>query len=156
MIYLSDSRGLHAGRLAAAWNDTPTKWYPLPFGVGALLLAVLQWRKRTEHESGEIEDGASEPPVKVKGRWKVSLHRSHIPPALMEMQLTMCRSLSLEHFLSEIFLAFGATSILSSYPSGFVPQGSLSMRGYLGATWTKLNIRTSLCTQALGSSSTEG
>ncbi|KAH8111454.1 phosphatidylserine decarboxylase [Phellopilus nigrolimitatus] len=33
-------------RLADAWKNTPTKWYPLPVLVGALLLVALNFRKR--------------------------------------------------------------------------------------------------------------
>ncbi|KAF9513906.1 hypothetical protein BS47DRAFT_1382229 [Hydnum rufescens UP504] len=58
-------------RLVAAWKDTPTKWYPLPVGIGALLLAILQWRKTSQREPADAEDVTHEQPVKVKGRWKV-------------------------------------------------------------------------------------
>ncbi|KAG8858387.1 phosphatidylserine decarboxylase 1 [Tulasnella sp. 330] len=33
-------------RAAEAWYNTPTKWYPLPVGVGALLLGAIQYKKR--------------------------------------------------------------------------------------------------------------
>ncbi|KAF8329114.1 phosphatidylserine decarboxylase-domain-containing protein [Cantharellus anzutake] len=55
-------------RLAAAWKETPTVWYPLPIGVGALLLAMLSWRNNTRREAGETEAGQ---PVGAKRRWQV-------------------------------------------------------------------------------------
>ncbi|TFY53210.1 hypothetical protein EVJ58_g9576 [Rhodofomes roseus] len=50
---------------------TPTKWYPLPVAVGALLLIVLQYRRtrRSEKEVHVDEDGQGV--VKLKGPWQV-------------------------------------------------------------------------------------
>jgi phosphatidylserine decarboxylase len=82
-----------AERLAAAWRDTPTKWYPLPLGTGLLLLLALQARKKWEESPGASHDGASvhvddegREVVRLKGPWQVralsSLHlpRAHIAP----------------------------------------------------------------------------
>ncbi|KAF9515167.1 hypothetical protein BS47DRAFT_1449919 [Hydnum rufescens UP504] len=60
-------------RLVAAWKDTPTKWYPFLVGIGALLLAILQWRKTSQREPANAEDVTHEQPVEVKGRWKVTV-----------------------------------------------------------------------------------
>ncbi|KZT68841.1 phosphatidylserine decarboxylase [Daedalea quercina L-15889] len=65
----SDRAPLHR-RLADAWNHTPTKWYPLPVAVGALLLIVLQYRRtrRSEKEVQLDENGLEV--VKLKGPWQ--------------------------------------------------------------------------------------
>ncbi|KAF8308606.1 phosphatidylserine decarboxylase [Clavulina sp. PMI_390] len=54
-------------RLAKAWNETPTKWYPLPVGVGALLLAFISFRKKQQQEAADDPDAA----VRPSGRWQV-------------------------------------------------------------------------------------
>ncbi|KAI0697145.1 phosphatidylserine decarboxylase-domain-containing protein [Cytidiella melzeri] len=56
-------------RLASAWKETPTKWYPLPVAVGALLLIVIQYRKRVEKEIHVDENGNEV--VRLKGPWTV-------------------------------------------------------------------------------------
>lgn len=68
---LTNARRLE--RLAAAWTDTPTKWYPLPVAVGALLLIVLQYR-RTRRSEKEVQlDEHGHEVVRLKGPWQVSL-----------------------------------------------------------------------------------
>ncbi|KAI0803007.1 phosphatidylserine decarboxylase-domain-containing protein [Irpex lacteus] len=52
-----------------AWKQTPTKWYPLPVAVGALVLMVIQYRKRAEREVHVDENGREV--VKLKGPWTV-------------------------------------------------------------------------------------
>ena len=91
---------LRTGRLVAAWKDTPTKWYPLPVGVGALLLAILQWRKSSQHEAADVEDGAGEQPVKVKGRWKACcllVFESVFKLKLLLVQVTVLGALPLRN-----------------------------------------------------------
>ncbi|OCH94188.1 phosphatidylserine decarboxylase [Obba rivulosa] len=57
-------------RLIQAWRETPTTWYPLPVAVGALLLIVLQYRRRsTEKEVHVDEDGHVV--ARLKGPWHV-------------------------------------------------------------------------------------
>ena len=57
-------------RLVDAWQNTPTKWYPLPIAAGALLLVVLQYRKKsTSREVVVNEDGQEI--VRLKGPWHV-------------------------------------------------------------------------------------
>lgn len=58
-------------RLVNAWRQTPTKWYPLPVAVGALLLIAIQYRKRIEKEVHVDENGKEV--VKLKGPWTVRL-----------------------------------------------------------------------------------
>lgn len=57
-------------RLANAWTQTPTKWYPLPIAVGALLLVVIQYRKRLGEREVYVDEDGHEV-VKLKGPWHV-------------------------------------------------------------------------------------
>ncbi|THG94853.1 hypothetical protein EW026_g6693 [Hermanssonia centrifuga] len=57
-------------RLANAWKHTPTKWYPLPVAVGALLLIVIQYRKRLGEREVYVDEEGHEV-VKLKGPWHV-------------------------------------------------------------------------------------
>jgi len=69
-------RIVHAGvpgKLIHAWTDTPTKWYPLPLAVGAILLVAIQYRKKVKRAQQEVEvndDGLEV--IKLKGPWHVS------------------------------------------------------------------------------------
>ncbi|KAI6047005.1 phosphatidylserine decarboxylase-domain-containing protein [Pisolithus marmoratus] len=59
-------------QFVSAWTRTPTKWYPLPLAVGALLLVMIQYRKkvaRAEREVDVDEDGHEV--IKLKGPWHV-------------------------------------------------------------------------------------
>ncbi len=61
-----------AGRIVTAWTETPTKWYPLPIAVGALLLVAIQYRKKVKQAQKEVhldENGVEV--VKLKGPWHV-------------------------------------------------------------------------------------
>ncbi|KZT09048.1 phosphatidylserine decarboxylase [Laetiporus sulphureus 93-53] len=57
-------------RLIDAWTKTPTKWYPLPVAVGALLLVFLQYRKRAAVKEIHIDEHGHEV-VYLKGPWHV-------------------------------------------------------------------------------------
>ena len=57
-------------RLAKAWSETPTKWYPLPIAVGALLLIVMQYRKRMPPKEVHVDEEGREV-VRLKGPWQV-------------------------------------------------------------------------------------
>ncbi|GJE98010.1 phosphatidylserine decarboxylase [Phanerochaete sordida] len=57
-------------RLANAWRQTPTKWYPLPIAVGALLLIAIQYRKRLGEKEVYVDEDGHEV-VKLKGPWTV-------------------------------------------------------------------------------------
>lgn len=62
------------GRLINAWTETPTKWYPLPLAVGALLLVVIQYRKKSQRARKMVdvdEDGMEI--IKLKGPWQVCI-----------------------------------------------------------------------------------
>ncbi|KAG5643049.1 hypothetical protein DXG03_001627 [Asterophora parasitica] len=59
-------------KLINAWTETPTKWYPLPLAVGALLLVAIQYRKKSKRVSKEVhvdEDGMEV--IRLKGPWQV-------------------------------------------------------------------------------------
>ncbi|PPQ82220.1 hypothetical protein CVT25_008075 [Psilocybe cyanescens] len=59
-------------KLVNAWTETPTKWYPLPLAVGALLLVAIQYRKKVKRARQEVElneDGLEI--IKLKGPWHV-------------------------------------------------------------------------------------
>lgn len=63
---------LSTGKIITAWTETPTKWYPLPLAVGALLLVALQYRKKVKQAQKEVhldENGVEV--VKLKGPWHV-------------------------------------------------------------------------------------
>lgn len=62
-------------RLVNAWTQTPTKWYPLPIAVGALLLVVIQYRRRLGEKEVYVDDEGHEV-VKLKGPWTVSARLS--------------------------------------------------------------------------------
>ncbi|PPQ65607.1 hypothetical protein CVT24_011816 [Panaeolus cyanescens] len=59
------------GKIMTAWSETPTKWYPLPLAVGALLLVALQYHKKSKRarEVDVNEDGLEV--IKLKGPWHV-------------------------------------------------------------------------------------
>jgi len=62
----------HVGKIVNAWTETPTKWYPLPLAVGALLLVAIQYRKKAKRAQQEVElneDGLEV--IKLKGPWHV-------------------------------------------------------------------------------------
>ncbi|TFK48032.1 phosphatidylserine decarboxylase [Heliocybe sulcata] len=57
-------------RLSAAWRDTPTKWYPLPLAVGALLLVAVDYRKNHLATEVHVDEHGNEV-VRLKGPWQV-------------------------------------------------------------------------------------
>ena len=76
-FFNSDMRS--SGKLIKAWTETPTKWYPIPIAVGAILLVVIQYRKNSRKRNPEVivdEDGVEV--VKLKGPWQVcALHLAY-------------------------------------------------------------------------------
>ncbi|TFK38774.1 phosphatidylserine decarboxylase 1 [Crucibulum laeve] len=57
-------------RLMNAWTETPTKWYPLPLAVGALLLVAIQYRKKRRAQEVIIDEEGREV-IRLKGPWQV-------------------------------------------------------------------------------------
>ncbi|KAI0264967.1 phosphatidylserine decarboxylase-domain-containing protein [Gloeopeniophorella convolvens] len=60
-----------AERLSAAWRHTPTKWYPLPWFVGALVLLVLQQYRRARRDREVLVDEDGHEVIRLKGPWQV-------------------------------------------------------------------------------------
>ncbi|KAF9490124.1 phosphatidylserine decarboxylase [Pleurotus eryngii] len=54
-----------------AWTQTPTKWYPLPIAVGALLLVALQYRRKSRRSKEVQLDENGMEIIKLKGPWQV-------------------------------------------------------------------------------------
>lgn len=127
------------GRLADAWNGTPTKWYPLPLGVGALLLAVLQFRKRSERTASETESDSPEQHVRTKGRWQVS---TPSPSGLLQSAHLDSRCTSLVRSRFATCRVYGVISILWSCRYGLDLPGLPSTRTFSGAVWMRLNMKT--------------
>lgn len=72
---MTDSITCYTGKLINAWTETPTKWYPLPLAVGALLLVAMQYRKRAKRAKAQLEADLNEngyEVIKLKGPWQVS------------------------------------------------------------------------------------
>lgn len=104
----------YLGRLAAAWRETPTTWYPLPVGVGALLLALITWRKKVQRESDDTEASHVQP----RSRWKVCTSSFLVVSALPSHQCLgqrSWRSASAKHVSRMgIFEFFGASNMVPS------------------------------------------
>ena len=63
---------IHTGKLITAWTKTPTKWYPLPLAVGALLLVAIQYHKKSARAQKEVHvDEEGREVIKLKGPWQV-------------------------------------------------------------------------------------
>ncbi|KAF8841356.1 phosphatidylserine decarboxylase [Paxillus ammoniavirescens] len=59
-------------KLVSAWTQTPTKWYPLPLAVGALLLVMIQYHKKNARAEKEVHvDEEGHEVIKLKGPWQV-------------------------------------------------------------------------------------
>ncbi|KAI6146855.1 phosphatidylserine decarboxylase-domain-containing protein [Pisolithus tinctorius] len=55
-------------QFVSAWTRTPTKWYPLPLAVGALLLVMIQYRKKVARAEREV-DGHEV--IRLRDPWQV-------------------------------------------------------------------------------------
>lgn len=58
-------------KLSRAWK-TPTKWYPIPIAVGALVLVAVQWRKQKREEPLVETQGPDGAVIRAEGPWQVS------------------------------------------------------------------------------------
>ncbi|KAJ7182609.1 phosphatidylserine decarboxylase 1 [Mycena crocata] len=56
-------------KIINAWTETPTKWYPIPIAVGALVLVAMQYRKKTRKEVHVDAEGNEV--IKLKGPWQI-------------------------------------------------------------------------------------
>jgi len=67
----------YVGKVINAWTQTPTKWYPLPIAVGALLLVAIQYRKKSRRARKEVDvDDDGLEVVRLKGPWHVRVFNS--------------------------------------------------------------------------------
>ncbi|KAI0369878.1 phosphatidylserine decarboxylase [Pilatotrama ljubarskyi] len=70
----SNGKGSHKDplyqRLARAWRETPTKWYPLPVAAGALLLILIQYRRKSASQEVVVDEHGNEV-LRLKGPWHV-------------------------------------------------------------------------------------
>lgn len=57
-------------RLADAWQNTPTTWYPLPIAAGALLLIFIQYRRKSATKEVVVDEHGNEV-IRLKGPWHV-------------------------------------------------------------------------------------
>ncbi|KAI8994710.1 phosphatidylserine decarboxylase-domain-containing protein [Pilobolus umbonatus] len=64
---------LHLGKLAESWNNTETKWYPIPIALGLSVIAVIQYRHIQQKSKSEEE----RPKYVASGPWQV-----HVAAAL--------------------------------------------------------------------------
>lgn len=61
------------GRVVDAWKQTPVEWYPIPIAVGAILLVVIQYRRKSRQASKEVQlDENGHEVIKLRGPWHVS------------------------------------------------------------------------------------
>jgi hypothetical protein len=59
-------------KLVNAWKGTPTKWYPIPIAVGALLLVAIRYRKKSIRVQKEVQvDKDGREVIKLRGPWQV-------------------------------------------------------------------------------------
>jgi hypothetical protein len=59
-------------KLVNAWKGTPTKWYPIPIAVGALLLVAIRYRKKSIRAQKEVQvDKDGREVIKLRGPWQV-------------------------------------------------------------------------------------
>lgn len=61
-------------RLRKTWQETPTKWYPIPVSLGIAVLVAVNFYKGRSWEQDEKGKGRSVVPedeIKIKGPWQV-------------------------------------------------------------------------------------
>ena len=68
--YLVQARTVHKGNLAATWVNKVLD-NPLPLGVGALVVGLLQLRRIMEREERKAASGVKEEEVQIAEEWKV-------------------------------------------------------------------------------------
>ena len=68
--YTVQARTVHKGNLAATWVNKVLD-NPLPLGVGALVVGLLQLRRIREREERKAASGVKEEEVQIAEEWKV-------------------------------------------------------------------------------------
>lgn len=132
---------VHVGKLLAAWSKTPTKWYPLPLAVGALLLVAIQYRHKLARVQKEVDvNDEGHEVIKLKGPWQVCVlcRKSLFHDLLIMMRRftfwALCRY--------EICHEYGAMSTPSNCQSGSVHMVSVSIRLSSVAIWMRSSLPT--------------
>jgi phosphatidylserine decarboxylase len=64
-------RAYWTGKIGRAWS-TPTKWYPIPIALGALVLVAVQYRKQRRAEPEVVSQREGGAVIKPDGPWQVS------------------------------------------------------------------------------------
>jgi hypothetical protein len=55
------------GRLVDSWNNTETKWYPIPVALGLSVIGFIQYRRVRQREDANLE----RPKYVATGPWQV-------------------------------------------------------------------------------------
>ncbi len=108
-------------KLADAWRNTPTKWYPLPIFVGALLLVAINYRHRRtqspkEHDEKMHVDRDGNEVIRLRGPLQVRV----LPFIILNRLNPFARFMCLVLFLCAISLGYGDMSTPSNFLFGFV------------------------------------
>ena len=74
-VRLVQARKVHKGNLAATWVNKVLD-NPLPLGVGALVVGLLQLRRIREREERKAASNVEEE-VKIAEEWKVNILLAH-------------------------------------------------------------------------------
>jgi len=120
------TRTVHKGNLAATWVNKVLD-NPLPLGVGALVVGLLQLRRIREREERKAASGVKGEEVKIAEEWKVSCYKSlplrHVSRAWGVVNEVQLPSFFQNLILSSYARAFGCNldeaenPSLSSYPT---------------------------------------
>lgn len=120
------------GKLAKAWS-TPTKWYPIPIALGAVVLLAVKLRKEQRGEDlYEVEsqrEGAVVTKKKVDGPWQVGLsstnegHLADRPIFSFDFIVSFYLSLTTYYYTSFRPIVGYATYIIPT-PTGQSPRCS--------------------------------
>jgi hypothetical protein len=103
-------------KLINAWTKPPTKWYPLPLAIGALLL-VIQYRKTNEAVEGSAHwwgwNGGYQVGIGLNHKFGLHLHPAVIIPTILA-NLAFSQPLPLPSLLSSLKVS---SSLLLQMPA---------------------------------------
>ena len=150
---VTDSVACSTGKLINAWTQTPTKWYPLPLAVGALLLVAMQYRKKAKRAQAQLEADLNEngyEVIKLKGPWQVRNYKSFLSELVLDIPIPVVyRSMLLVLYRLETCPVSGAISIRWSFLFGSDLTVLVFMLMLSVVIWMKSNLRTFVNTQVL-------
>lgn len=63
---------VYTEQISDAWNNTETKWYPIPVGLGLAVIGYIHYRRVREREAKNLEDKTNKPKYVASGPWQVS------------------------------------------------------------------------------------